>query len=253
MAAIASDPKTGNRNNPQDPADTRLNPPPANAGPDVPDATSKTGAKGGSNPKNQKPASNGNGQPEGKQANGNQPAAGSKEPSGNGNKLSAGQPGQTGVPPSTDAQSGLMGISSSASQTPGQTLMPSKTADAQASGNKQSAAAKPDGKGQSDKIPETSAHEQHNPPSKADEKEVVFELHEKHAHDIRLLGCFTNWDKSPIALRKVNSNRWQTRVRLGPGSYHYRFLVDGEWRDDPAATKRSPNPYGTFDSVVEVS
>lgn len=93
----------------------------------------------------------------------------------------------------------------------------------------------------------------HNPPSKGDGKDVVFEMDDKNAHDIRLLGSFTNWDKSPITLRKVGSNRWQTKVHLGPGRYQYRFLVDGEWRDDPHATKRSPNPYGTFDSIVEVS
>jgi 1,4-alpha-glucan branching enzyme len=42
---------------------------------------------------------------------------------------------------------------------------------------------------------------------------------------------------------------WKASVSLQPGTYHYRFLVDGEWRDDPNCELHVPNPYGTQDSV----
>jgi hypothetical protein len=39
---------------------------------------------------------------------------------------------------------------------------------------------------------------------------------------------------------------------LKPGTYHYRFVVDGEWRDDPECKVRLQNPFGTQNDVVQV-
>ena len=33
-------------------------------------------------------------------------------------------------------------------------------------------------------------------------------------------------------------------VILPPGVHQYRFVVDGQWSDDPACTQRAPNPFG---------
>jgi hypothetical protein len=38
-------------------------------------------------------------------------------------------------------------------------------------------------------------------------------------------------------------------VPLPPGTYHYRFLVDGEWRDDPVCPLHVPNIFGSQDAV----
>lgn len=37
--------------------------------------------------------------------------------------------------------------------------------------------------------------------------------------------------------------------KLPAGRYQYRFLVDGEWRDDPECMVRLPNPYGSHNMV----
>jgi hypothetical protein len=39
---------------------------------------------------------------------------------------------------------------------------------------------------------------------------------------------------------------------LGPGRYQYKFLVDGEWIVDPAASQNVANAFGTLNSVLEV-
>ena len=39
---------------------------------------------------------------------------------------------------------------------------------------------------------------------------------------------------------------------LPPGTHHYRFLVDGEWRDDPECKMQVPNAFGTRNSVRQV-
>jgi hypothetical protein len=42
-------------------------------------------------------------------------------------------------------------------------------------------------------------------------------------------------------------------VELSPGQHHYRFIVDGDWRDDPECTVRVANPYGGQDMVKQVA
>jgi len=37
-----------------------------------------------------------------------------------------------------------------------------------------------------------------------------------------------------------------------PGRYEYRFVVDGQWRDDPACTERVPNGFGSENCVLRV-
>jgi hypothetical protein len=39
---------------------------------------------------------------------------------------------------------------------------------------------------------------------------------------------------------------------LSPGEYEYRFLVDGQWKDDPMAKRYVGNPFGGFNCVLEV-
>ena len=70
---------------------------------------------------------------------------------------------------------------------------------------------------------------------------------------VQLVGDFTHWQKVPIHLRKDADGVWRTAVELAPGTHHYRFLVDGEWRDDPECTLRVPNPFGSQNSVRKVA
>jgi 1,4-alpha-glucan branching enzyme len=70
---------------------------------------------------------------------------------------------------------------------------------------------------------------------------------------VLLAGDFTQWQKNAIALEKQPNGVWRAAVSLEPGTYHYRFLVDGEWHDDPNCTLRVPNPFGSQDSVRMVA
>ncbi|MBL9136053.1 MAG: isoamylase early set domain-containing protein [Verrucomicrobiales bacterium] len=72
------------------------------------------------------------------------------------------------------------------------------------------------------------------------------------AMSVQLVGDFTHWSQAPVQLAKGSDGTWRTTVPLPPGQYHYRFLVDGEWRDDPECTLRVPNPFGTENAVRQV-
>lgn len=81
----------------------------------------------------------------------------------------------------------------------------------------------------------------------------VFTITAPGAASVALVGDFTHWQEKPIALKPVGGGQWKASVPLSPGTYHYRFLVDGEWRDDPECTLRVANPFGTENAVRQVA
>jgi 1,4-alpha-glucan branching enzyme len=82
--------------------------------------------------------------------------------------------------------------------------------------------------------------------------EQVFTITAPGATKVALVGDFTHWQQRPLAMKPTGGGQWQVSVPLAPGTYHYRFLVDGEWRDDPECTLRVPNPFGSQDAVRTV-
>jgi 1,4-alpha-glucan branching enzyme len=82
--------------------------------------------------------------------------------------------------------------------------------------------------------------------------EQMFSFHAPDAMSVQLVGDFTHWQKSPINLQKAEGGVWRTKVTLPPGVYHYRFLVDGQWRDDPECTLRVDNTHGGENAVRQV-
>lgn len=84
-------------------------------------------------------------------------------------------------------------------------------------------------------------------------KTQTFSFTAPDARSVMLVGDFTRWQHKPVPLVKGEDGVWTARVNLLPGTYHYRFLVDGQWRDDPECTVRVPNPYGGENAVRTVS
>jgi len=72
------------------------------------------------------------------------------------------------------------------------------------------------------------------------------------ALSVQLVGDFTNWQQKPINLKKSSKGILRVQVPLGHGTYHFKFLVDGQWYDDSECTFRVSNPFGTENMVREV-
>jgi 1,4-alpha-glucan branching enzyme len=72
------------------------------------------------------------------------------------------------------------------------------------------------------------------------------------AMSVQLVGDFTHWQQKPINLQKGADGIWRANVELKPGEHHYRFLVDGQWSDDPDCRLHVPNAYGSRDAVRQV-
>ena len=80
-------------------------------------------------------------------------------------------------------------------------------------------------------------------------KKESFSYLAPEAQNVMLAGDFTSWQQNPVPLKKQKSGTWKTTVSLEPGAHEYRFLVDGEWRDDPGCSMRVKNPFGVENCV----
>ena len=83
-------------------------------------------------------------------------------------------------------------------------------------------------------------------------KKETFELFDPNASNVALVGDFTGWEEKPITLNRQKNGVWSAIVPLEPGVHEYRFLVDGQWRDDEACSLRKPNPFGATNCLREV-
>ena len=72
------------------------------------------------------------------------------------------------------------------------------------------------------------------------------------AREVYLVGDFNHWNPRADRMAKTK-NGFRKTLRLSPGEYQYKFLVDGQWHNDPGAAKQVPNAYGTMNSVVRVT
>lgn len=65
------------------------------------------------------------------------------------------------------------------------------------------------------------------------EKLVEFSVYKPAASNISLVGNFNRWNPEHDILDKGEDGVFRLRLRLGPGEYLYRLVVDGVWQLDP--------------------
>lgn len=83
--------------------------------------------------------------------------------------------------------------------------------------------------------------------------EVIFSFASKEAKEVFLVGDFNNWKLDDGYRMQQVDGRWEKKLALSGGRYHYRFVVDGSWTEDPANPKKETNPYGSVDSLIDVA
>jgi 1,4-alpha-glucan branching enzyme len=84
---------------------------------------------------------------------------------------------------------------------------------------------------------------------------VTFKLPaEVKARKAVLCGEFNNWDKKAEPMKRLKDGSFSATLSLlAPGSYRFRYLLDGErWENDWEADAYVPNEFGSDDSVVKV-
>lgn len=81
---------------------------------------------------------------------------------------------------------------------------------------------------------------------------VHIEFHDEQAHEVGIAGTFNDWRPATAPMISVGRGRWVKELSLPPGRYEYRFVVDGQWRTDPAVSECVPNGYGDCNGVLIV-
>ena len=71
---------------------------------------------------------------------------------------------------------------------------------------------------------------------------------------VTVTGSFNDWNKSSDELKDVRgTGTYELKVPLDPGSYLYKFVVDGKEIVDPSNPERSPTGFDDFNSILRVT
>jgi hypothetical protein len=63
---------------------------------------------------------------------------------------------------------------------------------------------------------------------------IEFTYYDPSAYSVSVAGSFNNWDARANEMQKDEEGTWRAVVQLGPGTYEYKFVVNGaDWMADP--------------------
>ena len=73
-----------------------------------------------------------------------------------------------------------------------------------------------------------------------------------HAETVFVAGDFNGWCMDDLGLGRDATGSWTIKLWLTPGRHEYRFVVDGEWQDDPHAAIHVQNEFGSSNCVLDL-
>jgi chromosome partitioning protein len=80
---------------------------------------------------------------------------------------------------------------------------------------------------------------------------VMFSIEAFDAEQVHLAGDFNDWSLDGSEMEPIGGV-WKKVVKLPPGRYRYRYVIDGHWKSDPLNAEVEPSPYGGDDSILVV-
>jgi len=72
---------------------------------------------------------------------------------------------------------------------------------------------------------------------------------------IYLAGNFNSWNPSDAQYLMKDDDgdgTWSITVKLAPGEYQYKYVIDGKWTQDPYGPGEAPDGFGGRNSKFEV-
>ncbi len=85
------------------------------------------------------------------------------------------------------------------------------------------------------------------------EKSVVFSIEAPPNAQVKIAGDFNNWKPEGLSFSEAQGRpAWRKLVILKPGSYQYKYLVDGHWVADPSNDDTADDSLGGSNSVLYV-
>ncbi len=88
---------------------------------------------------------------------------------------------------------------------------------------------------------------------KAAKQAVTFTVHADKGKAVYVAGEFNGWDPTAKKMAyKARKGIYEATLSLKPGTYQYKFVIDGVWCADPQNAEAVANDQGTFNSVIAV-
>ena len=88
---------------------------------------------------------------------------------------------------------------------------------------------------------------------KIKKRKVTFSMNSSDAEEVILMGDFNNWNPKKHPMQKDRNGMWVKSVIISPGKYEYKFLVDGQWKEDPQNGQTCPNRFGTYNNIFSLT
>jgi len=83
-------------------------------------------------------------------------------------------------------------------------------------------------------------------------KEVVFHFEHMETKQVQIAGEFNNWIPDKNVESEILDGSLQKTLRLKPGGYEYRLIINGVWQQDPTNPEAAPNCMGGYNSLLTV-
>jgi 1,4-alpha-glucan branching enzyme len=83
-------------------------------------------------------------------------------------------------------------------------------------------------------------------------RQVQFKYNNGKASSVFLVGDFNAWDHKKHEMNENDYGIYSQTLMLPPGSYQYKFLVDGQWENDPLNKMTAVNSLRGLNNVIHV-
>ena len=87
---------------------------------------------------------------------------------------------------------------------------------------------------------------------KTSRRRVNFSFHAPGANEVLLVGDFNQWNPKKHMMKKAGQGDWEKIAVMKPGTYEYKYIVDGHWQEDPEKPLGALNSFGTYNNVITV-
>ncbi len=71
------------------------------------------------------------------------------------------------------------------------------------------------------------------------------------AKKVIVAGSFNKWNEQLFKMYKIE-NGWELKLQMKSGEYEYRFIVDGQWMEDPTNPDKVLNEFGEYNSHINI-
>jgi len=78
---------------------------------------------------------------------------------------------------------------------------------------------------------------------------VLFTVEAPNAAQVQVAGDFNDWRPASGEMEPAGQV-WKRTLKLAPGRYRYRYVIDGQWCRDPRNAAVEPSPFGGDDSLL---